>query len=159
MKKIIITIALLGIIEQGWYLLSPLFINTTVNEDLPITSSYSEEEARAIVDTSDISEEETITQTEVNLLEYENPYQDIINSGIVAETIVEPKLEETIIEEDTIMNEPMVAMKEAASIETRGIFSSRNNYSGEGQVKLITDGESQILRFEDFSVTNGPDFL
>jgi hypothetical protein len=170
MKKIILIIMLIGIIGAGWFLVSPLFINKTVDEELPITSSFSEEEAKAIVALG--SEEEVITKEEGQILlnKNENPYQEIIDTGVVTEIIEskeiqntsEPEPEPEPITNDKVMDDPMpesVTQESKTVIETLGNFVSKNNYSGSGQVKFIQDGDIQTLRFEDFSVTNGPDLF
>lgn len=168
MKKIIITIVFLGIIGAGWFLISPLFINKTVDEELPITSSFSEEEAKAIVI---LEPEEEITLPKDNSIQTQQPenlYQEIINSGVVAETIKPTGVENNsetepvkeITSEEKIMDDPMPEIEEPkTTITNLGNFVSKNNYNGSGQVKFIQDGDIQTLRFEDFSVTNGPDLF
>lgn len=124
MKKIIIIIV--GIIGLGvaWVLISPLFINQTVNEEIPFTS------------------------------EGENP-----------SILVLPVPEESIEINDTLdfdvsVNEPMMDMKSEMSVETRGSFIGADaRHQGEGELKVIRDGDTTFLRFENFSVTNGPDLF
>jgi len=184
MKKIIITIVFLGIIGAGWFLLSPLFINKTINEELPIISSYSADEAREITrldsdDNESIADQATDLNQEVEITiipPQEKPvldttyFHDIESKTVVnidnqpEQITIESNTEDETMSEyeemkDVVMDEPMVAMQSENSIETLGSFISKNNYSGSGQVKLIQNGDTKTLRFENFSVTNGPDLF
>ncbi len=133
MKKIILIVVLLGIVAAGWYLLSPLFINSVVDEELPVTFSSQ----RIDIPPVDLSEGD-----------------------------YDPKSDQVLMEEfagmpDVVMNESMVEVSEPeTSIQTVGNFIGADAiHSGEGEVKIITNGSQQFLRFENFSVTNGPDLF
>lgn len=92
MKKFLVFIAIIFILAAGWYLASPLFIDKTVDEDLPLVMMTKEE------------------------------------------------------------NDESVAI-------LKGSFTDADNFhkgSGEAQVYKLPDG-TQLLRFENFTVTNGPD--
>ncbi len=154
MKKIIITIVLLGIIGAAWYLLSPLFINTTINEAPPITSSYSADQIREIVLADTQEDEPVLDNEEVDITTTIPTKKPILDTTYFRETEDMPQEEM----EDVVMDEPMPEESET-SVDILGSFESKNNYSGSGQVKIITDGNSKILRFENFSVTNGPDLF
>ncbi len=120
MKNIILAIVIIFILGIGWYLISPVFIDNTVNESIPI---------------QDIS------------VEYNDSDTVDITSDI-------------IIGNDIVMNEPMMEMEPTTSVETRGSFVDADNFhKGSGEVKIIKDGEQTFLRFENFSVTNGPDLF
>lgn len=111
MKKIIIVIITLGVLGLGWYLLSPLFLDTIVNEDFPIE------------------------------IEKENSLE--VSMG-----------------QDIIMDESMLEVRSEMSVTKIGSFiGADNSHQGSGDVKLIIDGEKKFLRFENFSVTNGPDLF
>jgi hypothetical protein len=54
----------------------------------------------------------------------------------------------------------MVEMEPEMSIETRGSFTGADNaHKGSGELKVIKDNNKTFLRFENFSVTNGPDLF
>jgi hypothetical protein len=70
--------------------------------------------------------------------------------------------DDIIIGQDVVIDEPMMETSEnqEQSVELIGTFvDGERNYQGEGDVLLVTDGDSQFLRFENFSVTNGPDLF
>lgn len=149
MKKIILIIVLLGAIGSGWFLLSPLFINTEVNEELPITSSFNEDEILKIVSLKDDdSSVEALNQ--VQAITDPEPQEEIVP----AEPLVE------VVAEEKIMDESMPESESGPVIKTLGNFQGADaSHKGSGQVKIITDGDQKFLRFEDFSVTNGPDLF
>ncbi|MFT7328067.1 MAG: hypothetical protein ACI870_000245 [Crocinitomicaceae bacterium] len=115
MKKIIIVIITLIVLGGGWYLLSPLFINETVEESLPIIIT-------------------SLTDVEIP--------------------------DDIILDQDTIMDELMVEINSTTNVIIAGNFAGADaRHEGSGQLKIISDGNQQYLRFEDFSVTNGPDLF
>jgi hypothetical protein len=125
MKKIVKIIIGLLVIGVAWYLLSPLFINKTVDESLPVE------------DTASVNEEPVTPAEEPEVI-----------------------IDDIIIGNDVVMDEPMMEMKPEMLIETRGSFvGADSRHQGEGVVKVIKDNGKTFLRFEDFSVTNGPDLF
>jgi len=80
---------------------------------------------------------------------------------IESENTTAPEEDINIVEmEDTVMDEPMIEMATTVSTETRGSFAGADNFhKGSGSLKVIKDGNQTFLRFEDFSVTNGPDLF
>ena len=127
MKKIIIVIITVFAVGIAWYLLSPLFITTRVDEPLPIS----------------------VTPFELN-------DEDITNGKVDIP-------DDIIIGQDIVMNESMNDMpvgSEDMSITNAGIFiGADSRHQGSGQLKIVRDTNTTYLRFEDFSVTNGPDLF
>ena len=118
MKKIIITILGLAILSAGWYLLSPIFIDVVVDEEVP-----------AIVDTPQLE--------------------------IIDEPVVFPP--DIILDYDVVMDEPMMENPESFMLK-KGAFTGADNFhKGRGDLLVISDSEKTFLRFENFSVSNGPD--
>lgn len=125
MKKIIILLLAFTAIVLGWILISPLFINETVNEEIPFT----------------------VEQGDSNLLFTSRLEQ---NTEMIDDTL----------DFDIEVSESMIEMTSGMSIETRGSFVGADaRHRGSGKLKIIRDNEKTFLRFEDFSVTNGPDLF
>lgn len=123
-----VVIAIALALPLGWYLLSPLFINRTVEEAFPTTTSSEEmgEEMETIM-----SEEVEVTATAA--------------------------MEIAMAEPDTVMEEAMPAEMATMTILAQGNFYDIAHHGmGMATVYQLADG-SNILRFEDFEVLNGPE--
>ncbi len=144
--KIIIGIIIAAIaIPIGIYTISPLFINTEINEPLPSLSSESQlgfEKFMAMTEDEKINAAKNMTVKEKDMIM------------------------KMAAEQDTTINETMTTTMDI-SINTEenknilvGDFMGVNDgiHNAEGKAKILTlsDG-SQILRLEDFRSTNGPD--
>ena len=85
--------------------------------------------------------------------------QEISEGEEVQETIED----DIIIGQDVVIDEPIekVTIIDAEqSVARVGSFENGEaNYKGQGEVYLVRDGDSRFLRFENFSVTNGPDLF
>ena len=122
-KTVLIAIVVVAIpvLAFAWWLLSPLFLNTTVNEEFPLSA------------TADMPA--GVTQEE-------------------AEDIMEGMAK---INMDTV--EPMPEKMTEATVLASGKFRDGDSFhKGSGDVNLyrLANGDA-VLRFEDLSVTNGPD--
>ena len=111
------------VVAFGWWLLAPLFLDTEVNEDFPLT------ENATIPAGISQSEAETVMMTMAK---------------------VETKMDEEMPKE----------MMEASNVVVKsGNFRDGDSFhKGEGKATIykLANGQ-QVLRFEDFKVTNGPD--
>ncbi|MCY4528300.1 MAG: DM13 domain-containing protein [Chloroflexi bacterium] len=111
------------VVAFGWWLLAPLFLDTEVNEEFPLT------ENATIPSNISQSEAETVMMTMAK---------------------VETKMDEEMPKE----------MMEATNVVVKsGNFRDGDSFhKGEGTATIyrLADGQ-QVLRFEDFKVTNGPD--
>jgi hypothetical protein len=124
--SLIIVIALA--LPVGWYLISPLFIDRSVEEAFP-TSSSSDEIGEPNEDS--MSEEFRATATTA-----------------MGDALTEP---------DTIMEERMPADMARMMILAQGAFYDIAHHGmGTATIYQLEDG-SQVLRFEDFEVLNGPE--
>ena len=111
------------VVAFGWWLLAPLFLDTEVNEDFPLT------ENAAIPAGITQSEAETVMMTMAK---------------------VETKMDEEM---------PKEMMEASNVVVASGQFRDGDSFhKGEGKATIyeLADGQ-QVLRFEDFKVTNGPD--
>ena len=145
-KKIIIILVAAIAIPIGIYTISPLFINTEINEPLPPLSSESAlvfEKFMAMTEDEKINAAKNMTVEEKNMI-----------MKMVAK-------QNTTINENmtTTMDISQNTAEENKSLLV-GDFMGVNDgiHNAEGYVKILTllDG-SQILRLEDFRSTNGPD--
>jgi hypothetical protein len=142
--KIIIGIIIAAIvIPIGIYTISPLFINTEINEPLPTLLSSE----------SSIGFEKFMAMTE-------NEKLDAAKNMTVKEKDMIMKM--AAEEQDTTINETMTININHSTQNTGliGDFMGVNDgiHNAEGKVKILRlSDESQIVRLEDFRSTNGPD--
>lgn len=146
-KKAIIVIIIIGAIaiSVGIYTVSPLFINTTVNEPLPTSSSVTDlQKFREFMSTN--NEEERVEKGQQMATEEKNA---ILRGA--AQT------------NGNTVNENMtqaVATTLGYTSSFIGEFVGVNDgiHSAEGMAKVIQlDNTDMILRLENFKATNGPD--
>lgn len=123
MKNIFIALLVIVAIGLGWYLLSPLLKNKTLDDESPIF-------LHVVDDALDDMDKETRAEFDVAVTE--------------ANSIVEEE------------NDPMPVVESSNPVVLAGgVFMPRaHDVSGEALL-IQADGE-QILRFEDFETTNGP---
>jgi len=148
-KAIIIGIVIAIIaIPVGIYTLLPLFVNTTINEPVPITSRGDSDDA-AIQEFEEfmaMSEEERMEKGQEMSVEE----RDVIMEGAA-------QSDDVMVDEDT--TETMSTSGQPSTTYT-GAFVGVDDgiHNAEGQVLVIQlDDGSSILRLEDFKSTNGPD--
>ncbi len=145
-KAIIVIIIIVAIaIPVGLYTVSPLFINTTVNEPLPTTSSVTDlQKFQEFMSMN--SEEERVEKGQQMATEEKNA---ILRGA--AQT------------NGNTVNENMTEATAATLGQTSlflGEFVGVNDgiHNAEGMAKVIQlDDASMILRLENFKATNGPD--
>ena len=137
--KIIIGIIIAAIvIPSVVYTTSPLFINTTVNEPLPVSASSDFQKFMNMTEEGRIQEAENMTQQE--------------KQTIMSEAA---KVNNTVIE-----NLSMTTTQETANKTLAGTFVGAGDgfHNAEGVAKLIQVGDgTNILRLENLKATNGPD--
>ena len=137
--KIIIGIIIAAIvIPSVVYTTSPLFINTAVNEPLPVSASSDFQKFMNMTEEGRIQEAENMTQQEKQMIMTEAP-----------------KVNNTVIE-----NISMTTTKETANKTLAGTFVGAGDgfHNAEGVAKLIQVGDgTNILRLENLKATNGPD--
>ena len=144
--KIIIGIIIAAIaVPLGIYTVSPLFINTEINEPLPPLSSK-----------SSIGFKKFMAMTE-----------DEKNNAAKNMTVEEKDMiMKMAAEQDTTVNETMNTTMDISQNREEnknliigdfvGVNDGIHNAEGKAKILALSDG-SQILRLEDFKSTNGPD--
>ncbi len=145
LKILIGAVVVIGGLAAAWYLASPLFIDNTVDEAFPVNLPTVEEAA-------DMSAEEI--EQAVN-----SAMEDVTNlTDAEMEQVEERLLDLSAQMPDTMMDEAMPAA-DGPTILTQGQFEDADAFhqgAGSATIYTLEDG-SNILRFEDFEVTNGPD--
>ena len=149
-KTIIIGIIIAAVaIPLGIYTVSPLFVNTEINEPLPTVgndNNNNDDDAAALQqfkDFMEMSEEERIEKGQ----QMSNEERDMIMKA-AAQT------------NGTTVNDNMATIGEDISTTYAGTFVGVNDgiHNAEGIAKVIRlDDASMILRLENFKATNGPD--
>jgi len=175
MKKLLIAIVLVAILAGAWYLISPLFIDKVVDEAFPTISEdmTQEELEKKIMEEHPTDPEVLAAMTEEEkeamerkiveefakippkVMDEELPTPEPAEPTVGAQDPA-PKEGEAESEDQEPEPEPVVAEPtELAS----GSFQDPDKYhkgSGSARIFELADG-SQVLRLENFSVTNGPD--
>ncbi len=149
-KTIIIGIIIAAVaIPLGVYTVSPLFVNTEINEPLPTVGNDNNNDdddtaaMQQFKDFMEMSEEERIEKGQ----QMSNEERDMIMKT-AAQT------------NDTTVNDNMATIGEDISTAYSGTFVGVNDgiHNAEGMAKVIRlDDASMILRLENFKATNGPD--
>jgi len=139
MKKFLLSLGIIGILTVAWYLGSPLFFDTVVNEELPSTTSELTDSERMVIEKM-----ESLAPAQVGAMSEE-------------EVMEAKKMMDELGRKmpDTVADEPMESQP---AIALSGTFKDADSFhrgSGKATVYVLPEGK-KVLRFEDFSVTNGP---
>lgn len=137
-KRIAIGIAVLVIAGIAWYLGSPLFFDTVVDEQLPPSSGLTDTEKEKIEEIESLTLEEVEAMPEAERMEAKRKMEELGQKM-----------------PDTVASEPMGSQP---TVELSGEFKDADSFhrgSGKATVYVLPNGK-RLLRFEDFSVTNGP---
>lgn len=143
-------VVLAGALVAAWYLISPLFIDRTVDEAFPFALP---------------SEAEIAAMDDDTRAELERAFFDALpDDEAMAEMNDEQKAELTERVESAaaaVMADRAAddgAMDDAWVVAARGSFVDADSFHrGSGSATIFRQGDERVLRFEDFSVTNGPD--
>ncbi|MBL7045961.1 MAG: DM13 domain-containing protein [Parcubacteria group bacterium] len=131
-NKLLITVAVIVLVLiAGWYLLSPLFIDEVVDEGFPDSGA-------------------ALTEDELKIMEEAKDMPDVVVDDGMPKAIEDSELD-TVKDEQIKIKEP-VALSTGKFVDVDSIHRG----SGDATIYELSDG-SHVLRFENFSVTNGPD--
>lgn len=152
-RSFILVGGLIGLVIVGalvWYLASPLFIDRTVDEAFPF-------EAPSQAALAQMSEGE-VEQVRAGLREA-IPSQAEMEKMAEAEqqAVATQVMEAAAAMPDKAMEEPRPA--DQPTVVAQGQFQDADSFhqgSGAATIYQLPDG-NLVLRFEDFTVTNGPD--
>ena len=151
----IIAVIVIIIVGAGaYYLVSPLFISTEVNEPLPTSAVQSESYQRFIA----MNEEEKLQAAN----QMSSQKRDEIMSGAarVNNSIDEP-MNQTLLQQQQQQSQSTTSTTNTRQDTSRtgsfvGVGDGVHNAEGLAKVIPLEDG-SKILRLENLHVTNGPD--
>ncbi len=139
MKKLLISVGAVAVLAVAWFLISPLFFDTVVDEKLPpSTSGLTGTEKMKIEEIESLTPEQVEAMSEAERMEKKRMMEELGQKM-----------------PDTVAVEPMETQP---TVELSGTFKDADSFhrgSGKATVYTLPDGK-HVLRFEDFSVTNGP---
>jgi hypothetical protein len=144
-------VGLIAVVAAGWYLVSPLFIDNRVEEAFPFEAP----EAGVVAGLDEVERGELEA-------EFMTAVPDEMTVAALAEEeqiAVAERVEAAadVVMMDKALDEDMMAEDEWTAV-VDGLFVGADEFHmGEGRAAVFEQGEQQVLRFEDFSVTNGPD--
>ena len=150
-------LALLVLIAVGWWLISPLFRDDVVDEAFPFDVPTMEEIAA-------MSPEEAETEA-VAIMDkvMEDGMMDEMDEAQV-DALEERVMEMAAKMPDHPMEEEMPEADSEADSNTEWVVAAQGTFQdadsfhkGSGTAMIFEQGTNRILRFEDFSSTNGPD--
>jgi hypothetical protein len=151
-SKVAILVTIIAIIigAGAFYLISPLFISTQINEPLPTDVQGSESYQRFIAMNED---EKMQAAKQMSTKERE----EIMNSATQVNKSIDEPMNRTLVQEEQQQTVNATAMP---NILRTGSFVGAGDgiHNAEGIAKIIPlQDRSSILRLEDLRVTNGPD--
>jgi hypothetical protein len=139
MKKLLISVGAVVVLAVAWYLISPLFFDSIVDEQLPVpTSGLTDAEKMKVEEIESLTPAEVEAMPEAERMEAKRSMEELGQKM-----------------PDTVAEEPMDSQP---TVELSGTFKDADSFhrgSGKATVYVLPDGK-RVLRFEDFSVTNGP---
>lgn len=137
LKHLGIVVGLVVVAGGAWYLGSPLFFDTIVDEELP-TTSLTPAEQTTIEEIESLTPEQVEAMPEAERMEAKRKMEELGQKM-----------------PDTVADEPMASQP---TVQLSGTFKDADSFhrgSGKATIYALPDGK-RVLRFEDFTVTNGP---
>lgn len=145
--KIIIGIIIAAIaIPVGTYTISPLFINTEINEPLPLLADK-ESTADFVIFMAMTGDQKRNAAKNMTVEEKDM----IMKMAAEQDTAINETMTNAIV-----INQNREENKNLLVGNFRGVNDGIHNAEGKVKILALSDG-SQILRLEDFKSTNGPD--
>lgn len=143
-------IGLIAVIGAGWYLGSPLFINETVDEAFPF-----EVPDEAIIAAMPEAEKEELEQQFMAAMPDMAAIENLSPEEL--ETVADEVMNAAAV---VMMDKPVAddMMADEWTAVAQGEFVGADSFhQGSGSAAIFQQGDQRVLRFEEFSVTNGPD--
>ena len=152
-RTLIIIAGIVGlavVFAVGWYLGSPLLFDDTVDEAFPFQAP----DAAAIAAMPETEREELEKQFMAAVPDTET-IEELSTED--RETVTDEVMDAAVI---VMMDKPVAdeMMADEWTAAAEGAFTGADRvHQGSGSAAVFQQGEQRVLRFEDFSVTNGPD--
>jgi Electron transfer DM13 len=147
-------VAVAGLVAVAWYLFSPLLFDNPVDEAFPFEMPDSATLTGMSAGEMEALEAEFLAAVpgEADLADLSDQERQAVAAKVDAAAAA--------IMSDKAMADEMPAAETAAEwlVAAQGQFAGADDFhQGAGVATILQQGESQVLRFEDFSVTNGPE--
>jgi hypothetical protein len=149
-RNIIGFLAAVVILAVGYYLVSPLFINNSVDEAFPF--EIPDPTTLANMGVGEMAALEAEFMAAVPNEATLDQLSDEDRAG-VADRVMEAAV---VVMADKEMADAMPAA-EWVTVATGTFFGADRFHEGEGTAVILQLNDQQVLRFEQFRVTNGPD--
>ena len=168
-RNIIIIVAivvLIPVVAFGWWLLSPLFLTTTVDEEFPfaataeVPADMTMAEVEMVMETMAKMNQEPVSEPGPMPAENEAIGEEAVLT--VASDEMREAIEKVMAGDTSAMDKMLEEAANAAPQPVAlasGSFRDADSFhkgSGTATIYRLPDG-SHLLRLEDFEVTNGPD--
>ncbi|MCY3545099.1 MAG: DM13 domain-containing protein [Chloroflexi bacterium] len=144
-KRIIIgAVVIFGIpaLALAWWLLSPLFITTTVNEDFPLAAN-AVLPAEVVMDGGETVMVETMADAETMMRDAAGEFE---------------KYDERVPSEMAMPDNSSMMDASVVKVKTGNFRDADSFHKGSGTATIYRSAEGMhVLRLEDFRVTNGPE--
>ncbi|MDE2937341.1 MAG: DM13 domain-containing protein [Chloroflexota bacterium] len=167
---IAVIVILIPVVAFAWWLLSPLFLSTTVDEEFPfaanaeVPANMTMAEVETVMETMAKMDQEPMA--EPMPLPMRSDTQVIPSEAVLTEASPEMReaIEEAMAGDTSAMDQILLEAANAGPPPepvalASGSFRDADSFhrgSGTATIYLLPDG-SHLLRLEDFEVTNGPD--
>ncbi len=139
-----------AVLVIGWFLVSPLFINRTVDEAFPFTLPSDSEMA------SMTASEKSDLESAFFAALPDEAATDELSDEDMAEVTDRVMVAAAAVMADTEAADD--AMADEWIVVVQGSFSDADSFHrGSGSATVFQMGDERVLRFEDFTATNGPD--
>jgi len=160
-RNLIIAAVVLAVLAAPvvWWLASPLFRTDAVDEDFPFDVPTTAEIEEMTAEEAETIANELADKAMEMADEMTDEQMDVLETQIneLAEKMPDSEMDEEMPEMETETEETAEAADEWL-VAAQGMFRDADPFhTGEGTATIFTQGDQSILRFEAFSVTNGPD--
>jgi hypothetical protein len=157
-------VILIPVLGLAWWLLSPLFISKTVDEEFPFAATA---EIPADMTMAEV-EQVMVAMSKMNQASMDEPMPPEImdmpsasQREVIREAEVIKEVPKEVVKEVVVLKEVSVAVPAPSEPEliSSGGFRDADSFhrgSGTATIYRLPDG-SHLLRLKDFMVTNGPD--
>ena len=142
-----IVIAALIAVPIIWWLASPLFVNQTVNEEFPFDVPTTEQIEAMSPEEAEDTANALAAQAAAGELDADAMAAAEASIAVLAEKMPDQPMADEMPE----------AAAEWVTLAAGEFEDADSFHQGSGTATILGQGDQQVLRFEEFDVTNGPD--